>query len=173
MPKRRIEPTDALRQTIAAYIRAGAFPHVAATAAGVPSELFDRWLSLAARKRPSAKLRTFAEAINMAQAQARVSAEMELLKEDPRTWLTRGPGKEQPNKPGWSGVVKPIVAIDQRHTINLLADPSTAALLQLFLAAIAPFPEARKAAIDALNQSSPQHPIRAIEVDPEPPTPAP
>jgi hypothetical protein len=51
--------------------------------------------------------------------------------------------------------------------VNLLQDPQSAALIQLLLAALAPFPEARKAAVRALNgMDEPRTPVKMIEQTP-------
>ncbi len=89
---------------------------------------------------------------------------MAVLSDKPDLWLTKGPGKDRADSPGWSGVVKPLVQVDNR-SVNLLADPTSAALLQLLLAALAPFPEARRAALAALNgdPTPPRLPARVVE----------
>lgn len=145
--------TPALQSSITAFIRAGAFADVAAEASGVPVGLFHHWLQIGKKRRGPRKYRLFRQAVHTAQAQARVKAEMTCLQDDPKTWLTKGPGKETPERPGWSGVVKPLLAVSDNRTVNLLADPGSAALIQLLLAALSPYPEARKAAIAAMNGS--------------------
>jgi hypothetical protein len=151
-----LRPDAELTRTIAAYIRAGAYPHVAAAAAGVEPGVFDDWMDKGTKRRAVEAYRQFAAAVQLATAQARLAAEMAVHQEDPRTWLTKGPGKDAPGKPGWSGVVKPLVAVDNSKTVNLLADPGSAALISLLLAALAPYPEARKAAVAALNGEAPR-----------------
>jgi hypothetical protein len=98
MPKQRHQISSDLTNTIAAYI-GGAFPEVAAEAAGIPTATFRRWMKLAAMKRAQPVYRTFDAASNLAGAQARVLAEMEVHEEDPKSWLTRGPGKDTPLMP--------------------------------------------------------------------------
>ncbi len=140
-----------LQRTIAAYVRSGAYPGTAAEAAGVPREVFAQWMELGGKRRGPRRYREFRRAITEAAAQARVAAELAVFQDDPRTWLTKGPGRETADTPGWSGVVRPVVALTDNRSVNLLADPSASALLTMLLAALAPFPEARRAAIDALN----------------------
>jgi hypothetical protein len=85
--------------------------------------------------------------------------------EDPKTWLTRGPGKDAPGRPGWSGVVKPIINVDNRQ-VNMLQDPTANALLTLLFEALTPFPDARKAVADALNGVRPiKAPVALIGTD--------
>jgi hypothetical protein len=147
--------TDAIERTITAYIRAGAYPTVAAEAAGIASETFSHWMALGAKKRGPRRYRAFHAAVRAAAAQARVAAELAVFTNDPRTWLTKGPGRETQETPGWSGVVRPVVALTDNRSVNLLADPGASALLTMLLAALAPYPDARRAAIDALNGVAP------------------
>ena len=148
--------TTELQNQIATFIRNGAYPHVAAQAAGVPHTLFLSWMERGQRTTRHNHYRLFFLEVQTAHAISRLRAEMALHQDDPRTWLTKGPGKEQPGEPGWSGVVRPLVNLSDNRTLNLLADPQAATLLSAILAALAPFPEARRAAIAALNQSDRQ-----------------
>ena len=138
--------------TIAAYVRAGAYPWVAAEAAGVPSALFDAWLVKGQRRCGSGRLyRQLWAAVRTAAAEARIAAEVAMHRDRPDLWLTRGPGKEGQGRPGWSGVVKPLIQVNEQRVVNLLADPGSSAVLTVLLNALAAFPEARKAAVAALN----------------------
>src|SRR5262245_35499216 len=103
MPKKRHWITPKATQEICAFIRAGAYPHVAAEAAGVPKEEFDLWMHKGTtQKRGRSDFRAFAEQVRKAMAQARLRAEMKVLEEDPLAWLRSGPGKEQGDRPGWT-----------------------------------------------------------------------
>ena len=109
------------------------------------------------------KYRELVAAVAAAAAQARVTAELACFTEDPKTWLTKGPGRETAETPGWSGVVRPVVALTDNRSVNLLTDPTSSAILTMLLAALAPYPEARRAAIDALNQSAERRVIPSID----------
>jgi len=147
MPTR---PTPELTAQVAAFVRAGAFPHVAAAAAGVGAAVHDDWMRRAEGKRAARSFKGYRAAVLLAAAQARAAAELAVHQDKPELWLTKGPGKEKGNSPGWSGVVKPLLTVDNR-SVNLLADPGAAALIQVLLAALVPFPEARRAVLAALN----------------------
>lgn len=82
---------------ICAAIRAGAFPWVAAAMHHVHPTTFKGWM-----KDPRPAYTEFQEAVRQATAQARVVAEIEVKKSDPKFWLTKGPGRERPDEPGWS-----------------------------------------------------------------------
>src|SRR5690242_10161656 len=88
-----------IQNAICAFIRAGGFAHVAAQSAGIPKEVFDYWMSEGAKigKKRASKYRPFYLAVEEAKAQARLTAEMAVFKDDPKTWLTRGPGKDRPD----------------------------------------------------------------------------
>ncbi|MGH7173174.1 MAG: hypothetical protein ACRELF_01485 [Gemmataceae bacterium] len=102
MARQRYRLTVALQEKIAAFIRAGGFAHVAAEAAGLPREVFARWLERGERAGAPANYRTFARAIREAEAQARLQAELNVRGEKPLDWLKAGPGKDRADKPGWS-----------------------------------------------------------------------
>ncbi len=162
-------PSAGVQRTIAAYVRAGAYPAVAAEAAGVPAAVFRAWMERGAGRRARAAYRAFRAAVIEASAQARVTAELACFTDDPKTWLTKGPGRETAETPGWSGVVRPVVALTDNRSVNLLTDPTSSALLTMMLAALAPYPEARRALIEALNGAAPKP--RVIPALPAPAAP--
>lgn len=102
MARQRYRLTVALQEKIAAFIRAGGFAHVAAEAAGLPREVFARWLERGERPGAPANYRTFARAIREAEAQARLQAELNVRSDKPLDWLKAGPGKASTDNPGWS-----------------------------------------------------------------------
>lgn len=137
----KVKLTPELQKQITAAIRAGAFPHIAAESFGVPTWLFDHWMAKGLdRKRVIQPFRDFALEIQQAKAQARLRAEMEIFKDDPKTWLKSGPGKEKPEEPGWTGIVKPILAGDQ-HTVNIFTNPDFLRLMGILRTILGPYPE--------------------------------
>jgi hypothetical protein len=102
MARARYRLTLALQEKIAAFIRAGGFAHVAAEAAGLPREVFARWLERGERPGAPANYRVFARAIREAEAQARLQAELNVRSDKPLDWLKAGPGKASSDKPGWT-----------------------------------------------------------------------
>src|SRR5438105_264301 len=101
--------TPELRQHIAANVRAGAFPHVAAGVWGIPQPTFDRWLRKGRLPKTRRRYRVFVREVEIAAAQARALAEAKIYQEDSRTWLQHGPGRETTKAPGWTGAVKPAL----------------------------------------------------------------
>lgn len=156
MPRTRYKLTPEIQQAIVAYIRAGAFPHVAAEAAGIPQQTFEIWLNRHQRPNCPKALRLFADAVLQAQAQARLAAEMSVLKEDPVTWLKSGPGKESSTTKGWTNPRKPL--IQDNRQVNLLLSPQLASIFGAILQVLAPFPDARAAVAEAINALKPQTP---------------
>src|SRR5262249_24941643 len=133
------------------YIRAGGFPHVAAVAAGVPREVFEAWMVMGGRQpaRSNGPYIAFRKAVEQAMAQARLTAEIEVFKQDPVTWLKSGPGEETGTDPGWTAQTKPVVREGNR-TINVLLTPEMQGVFAALLQVLAPYPEARVAVAEAL-----------------------
>jgi hypothetical protein len=149
MARQRCSLTPAVEKDVLAFIRAGGFPHVAAEAAGVPRAVFERWLRQGQAPDGPTKYRAFFEAVQRAQAQARLGAEVEALKGKPIDWLKSGPGKETRQAAGWTAAGKAGQAGAERQE-SVLLRPEVQALIRQLLEALAPFPEARAAAAQAL-----------------------
>lgn len=149
MARSRHKLTPRLIQEITAYVRAGAFPHIAAEAAGLPLEVFKGWLLRGQTMGKRSLYHDLAGQLRQAEAQARVRAEMEVFKEDPISWLKHGPGKETPASPGFSASVKPVIH-ENNQQINVLLSPQMQGVFAAILQVLAPFPEARIAVAHAL-----------------------
>jgi hypothetical protein len=152
MPKRP-QLTATVQQSIVAYLRAGGFAHVAAEAAGVPRELFEEWLRKGRTPGAPARYRAFHQAVMEAQAQGRLGAEVAVRNERPLDWLRNGPGRDAPDRPGWSAPVRPEADAGRAA---VLLQPEVQALIQALLGALEAFPEARAAAAAALAPKCPQ-----------------
>jgi hypothetical protein len=107
MPKPLYPWTELVELKIVGTIRHGAFPFIAAEAAGIPREVFADWMRRGSAKRASARFRRFRDQVREAIAMARLAAETYALKNDPLAWLKYGPGKETTDIPGWSNASKP------------------------------------------------------------------
>lgn len=145
MARARYRLTLALQEKIAAFIRAGGFAHVAAEAAGLPREVFARWLERGERPEAPANYRAFARAIREAEAQARLQAELKVRGEKPLDWLKAGPGKTSADNPGWSnsGKAGSTAAADKRDRAQVWAEMLH--LLGRCAEQLAAYPEARAA----------------------------
>src|SRR5262249_34857327 len=143
----RFALTPEIQKTIAAFIRAGAFPEVAAQAAGVPLEVFAAWLDRGRREGARPPYSSFYHAVQQAQAQARVAAERVAFKEKPMDWLKSGPGRDSAEVPGWAAPARP----GRRDSAarDALAGPEVQELIAAMLQVLAPYPEARAALVQA------------------------
>src|SRR5262249_19894664 len=130
--------TKELQDQILPYIRAGAYPHVAAQAAGLSEEDWNTWKEWSETRRT---YRKFFLLVTQAKAQARAAAEIDARKEDVRFWLKNGPGKEQPDNPGWAAMVRPLLT-GNTNTINLFSSPDFLTFMATLRAVLAPYPEA-------------------------------
>jgi hypothetical protein len=101
--------TPEIQETIIAFIRAGAFDYVAAQAAGISPRTFHDYMARGEgrnpTRRPTARLRAFAQAVRRAQAEARVAAETRVFQERPHWWLTHT-ARTLPGQDGWTAPPK-------------------------------------------------------------------
>src|SRR5262249_62386089 len=91
MLNRRHTLTPEVTQIICGYVRHGGSPDVAAEAAGIPVEVFQRWMTKGQAQKAREPYRSFASQVRQALAQCRMIAEANVRKKDPILWLlTRG-----------------------------------------------------------------------------------
>ena len=159
MPKKRFRLTPHLRGQIISGIRAGGYPHVAAEATNVPKDVFDSWLELGAQPDARDPYLSFAKDVQNAQAQARLTAEITVFKDDPKVWLEHGPGRETEGRPGWSVAVKPMEGAAEKR--NVLLDPELMQLFRTLMEIMTPYPEARVKVAQALLDVGLPPPIAA------------
>ena len=138
---KRFRLTAQVRQQIVAGIRAGGYPHIAAEAWDVPKAVFDNWLRRGHAAKAREPYRLFAGEVRAARAQARLKAEMDVFKDDPKIWLEHGPGREAADNPGWTVSVKPADAAAADR--NALLDPDVMGLIRVVMQTLTPFPDAR------------------------------
>src|SRR5438128_12005230 len=104
-PLGSISLTPETQETILAFIRAGCFDHVAAEAAGISARTLYDWIARGEgrhpSRRPTAKLRDFAQAVRRAKAEARAGAEIRVYKDNPRYWLAHA-ARTKPDREGWT-----------------------------------------------------------------------
>lgn len=163
MPVLRFHVTEELIKDIAMRVQNGAYPHVAAEAAGIPPDVFQDWMERGTQKGARDPYRALAERVRRAQAHARCMAEVEMRTNDAKAWLLNGPGKGTPDEPGWSAPVKAQVTQESR-TVNVLLDPQMQSLFAAILQVLAPYPEARAAIAAVLGDKAP--PPELVEAKP-------
>jgi hypothetical protein len=140
----RYRLTPEVEGAILSYIRSGGYPWVAAEGAGIPRQVFARWMRRGAKLRSRSLYGNFYVRVVQARAQGRLAAEIETRKKDPRYWLTHGPGRESAGAPGWTNPPKPR-AIEKKKDERALASKRFLQLIAPVLEALTPFPEARSA----------------------------
>jgi hypothetical protein len=155
MPKSPREPvtvahspgrlTAGFIKALANLLKAGAYEQVAVESLGESMKIYRAWLRAGRRKGARGLARKLADEVKQSKAHARLMAEVELRKTDAKTWLLHGPGRESPRQPGWAAAGKPPAA-------SISTGPSLEAILAALLAALAPFPDARLAAAQALDE---------------------
>jgi hypothetical protein len=148
---RRFCLTPEVERLILSYIRSGGYPWVAAESAGIPRAVFRQWLGRGAKSQGRGIYRRFYVNILQARAQARLGAEVETRKRDPRFWLTHGPGREKPNLPGWTNPSPGARSANKRREGKILRKEFLQ-MLDPILQALADFPEARHAVAQVLDK---------------------
>jgi hypothetical protein len=104
--------TAELGDQIAALVRAGIFPYVAAGACGVGRATFFAWMDPGSRKRRRRLFRDFRDKVHRAADEARAAAEAAVYAGDKLSWLRYGPGRERPGEPGWTNSAEITMAHD-------------------------------------------------------------
>ncbi len=125
------------------FVRAGAFPLVAAEAAGVRRDILRRWVKLGSREKACEPWRGFVSRLGQAMAEARARIELEVARKDPKFWLEHGPGKEKADYPGWSAAVRPAAGSSEQERWQ--ASTELQALCEEITKVLANYPEARLA----------------------------
>jgi hypothetical protein len=101
--------TPEIQWIITNYMRGGAYGYVAAEAAGISARTFLEWMQRGEgthpTRPPTSELRAFAEAVRMAQAQARIGAEVRVYEGHPARWLANV-ARSKPGREGWSDPVQ-------------------------------------------------------------------
>lgn len=151
MTRSRYRLTPALQRRICSFIVSGSYPHVAAEAEGIPRAIFDDWLDRGRVRRAPKKYREFYDAVIIARAQVRLSAEAKTLSKDPLAWLKCGPGKEGADGPGWSNPVKGAVPSSD-EAAKLLLNREVQELFKTLLTLLEPHPEVRASLAAALME---------------------
>jgi hypothetical protein len=89
MHNRRHTLTPEVTEIICGYIRHGGSPDVAAEAAGIPVEIFQKWMTKGQAQKAREPYRSFASQVRQALAQCTMMAEINVRKKDPLFWLQK------------------------------------------------------------------------------------
>ncbi len=121
---RRTLLTVELQERICVFIRQGAYYYSAAAACGISRQTFFEWLARGeGRDQERAGNRRYAEfarAVRRAQGEARVLAEIQIKKIDPKWWLSRM-HRDKPGEPAWSNPAKTEVPGDGDQPLSIVA----------------------------------------------------
>ena len=139
--------TPERHKAIVAAIRAGSFDWVAAEANGINRETFRVWMRKGERdkRKPYA---AFSTDVRTARAQARLSAEIEVRKDEPFNWLHFGPGRERPGETGWTEAKE----VKHSGSFDVLLSQEWTVIAAAIEGALEPFPEAKLAVAEAMRK---------------------
>lgn len=142
--------TPETHRAIVAAIRAGSYDWIAAQANGVDRNTFMAWMRRGERERVEPYL-SFRNEVQTARAQARLSAEIEVKRDQPFNWLRFGPGREREDAPGWTE------SKEVRHSgsLAIVQSEEWLRIANVLDQALTPFPEARLAVAQALRSLGP------------------
>jgi hypothetical protein len=139
--------TPESHKAIVAAIRAGAYDWIAAEANGIDRETFKLWMRTGTRTKREPYL-SFVRDVRTARAQARLSAEIEVRKDQPFSWLRFGPGRERDGEAGWTE------SSEVRHSgsVGVMYTQEWTVISVAIEAALENFPEAKLAIAEALKR---------------------
>jgi len=133
-------------KAIVAAIRAGAYDWVAAQANGVDPTTLILWMHRGEREGEGPYFEFFKD-VRTARAQARLSAEIEVRKDQPFNWLRFGPGRERPGEDGWTESKE----IRHSGSFDVLYSQEWTLISVAIETALESFPEAKVAVAEALK----------------------
>jgi hypothetical protein len=139
--------TPERHKAIVAAIRAGSFDWVAAEANGITRETLRLWLRKGARDKRKPYL-AFSDDVRAARAQARLSAEIEVRRDQPFNWLRYGPGREREGEAGWTE------STELRHSgsVGVMYSQEWTVISVAIEVALENFPEAKIAVAEAMKR---------------------
>jgi hypothetical protein len=139
--------TPERHKAIVAAIRAGSFDWVAAEANGITRETLRLWLRKGARDKRKPYV-AFSDDVRAARAQARLSAEIEVRRDQPFNWLRFGPGRERDGEAGWTE------STELRHSgsVGVMYSQEWTLISVAIEAALESFPEAKLAVAEAMKR---------------------
>jgi hypothetical protein len=121
--RRRLLTAD-LQERICAFIRQGSYDYSAAEACGISRHTFFEWLARGdgrdEKRRGDRHYVEFARAVRCAQAEARVLAEIQIKKMDPKWWLSRM-HRDRPSEPAWSNPTRAELPVDDDQPLTIMA----------------------------------------------------
>ena len=139
--------TPERHKAIVAAIRAGAFDWIAAEANGIDRETFKSWIRTGSRRKKEPYL-SFVRDVRAARAQARLSAEIEVRKDQPFSWLRFGPGREREGEAGWTESSE----VKHSGSVGVMYSQEWTVISVAIETALENFPEAKLAVAEAMKR---------------------
>lgn len=139
--------TPERHKAIVAAIRAGSYDWVAAQANGVDPTTLIFWMRRGEREGEGEYFEFFKD-VRVARAQARLSAEIEVRKDQPFNWLRYGPGQERESEPGWTETKE----VKHSGSVDVLCSQEWTVISVAIESALEPFPQAKVAVAEALKR---------------------
>ena len=139
--------TPERHRAIVAAIRAGSYDWIAAEANGIDRDTFRSWMRRG-DKEPVEPYLTFVTDVRTARAQARLSAEIEVRRDQPFNWLRFGPGRERDGEAGWTETSE----VKHSGSVNVINSQELTVISVAIEAALEPFPEAKLSVADAMKR---------------------
>ena len=121
MAGRKPKLTPQTHQQIVSVIRAGTFEIVAARTAGIGKSTFYTWLKRGAEAK-TGMYREFHDDVIRARAEARATAEIQVHKINPLSWLRLGPGRDRDAEPGWTHDLLPATAAEKEEAARRVSE---------------------------------------------------
>ena len=139
--------TPERHKAIVAAIRAGAFDWIAAEANGIDRATFKSWIRTGSRRKKEPYL-SFVRDVRAARAQARLSAEIEVRKDQPFSWLRFGPGREREGEAGWTESSE----VKHSGSVGVMYSQEWTVISVAIETALENFPEAKLAVAEAMKR---------------------
>lgn len=139
--------TPERHKAIVAAIRAGSFDWIAAEANGIDRQTLKLWMRTGIRKKREPYL-SFVKDVKTARAQARLSAEIEVRKDQPFNWLRFGPGREREGEAGWTESTE----INHTGAIGVMQSQEWTLVSVAIETALENYPEAKLAVAEAMKR---------------------
>ena len=138
--------TPERHKSIVAAIRAGSYDWIAAEANGIDRQTFKLWMRKGQRQKREPYL-SFVKDVKTARAQARLSAEIEVRKDQPFNWLRFGPGRERDGEEGWTE------SSEIRHSgsVGVMQSQEWTVISVAIEAALENYPDAKLAVAEAMR----------------------
>ena len=139
--------TPERHKSIVAAIRAGSFDWIAAEANGISRETFRIWMRKGERDKRKPYV-AFAADVRAARAQARLSAEIEVRRDQPFNWLRFGPGREREGAEGWTESSE----IKHSGSVGVMYSQEWTLISVAIETALENYPEAKLAVAEAMKR---------------------